>query len=82
MRLLEENPTGVGYLLKDRIAHASTLIDALVRVSSGECLVDPSIVARLLARARHHDPLDDLTAAGTGGAGSDGGRTVERRHRP
>jgi DNA-binding NarL/FixJ family response regulator len=61
MRLLEQSPTGVGYLLKDRIAQATTLSDALVRVCSGECLVDPSIVARLLARARHRNPLDDLT---------------------
>jgi len=61
MRLLDENPAAVGYLLKDRISHASTLTDALSRVVAGECLVDPAIVGRLLARARRRGPLDELT---------------------
>ena len=62
IRLAEENPTSVGYLLKDRIARAATLTDALHRVVAGECVVDPAIVSRLLSRARRHNPLDDLTA--------------------
>jgi DNA-binding NarL/FixJ family response regulator len=62
VRLAEQNPTAVGYLLKDRIAHAATLADALRRVVAGECVVDPAIVSRLLARARLRSPLDDLTA--------------------
>jgi DNA-binding NarL/FixJ family response regulator len=62
MRLVEENPAAAGYLLKDRIAHASTLADALARVVAGECVVDPTIVTRLLARARRRSPLDALTA--------------------
>jgi DNA-binding NarL/FixJ family response regulator len=61
LRLAEDNPAGVGYLLKDRIAHAATLADALHRLVAGECVVDPTIVSRLLARARVHNPLDDLT---------------------
>jgi len=62
MRLLEENPAAVGYLLKDRISHPASLTDALRRVVAGECLVDPAIVGRLLARARRRSPLDELTA--------------------
>jgi DNA-binding NarL/FixJ family response regulator len=61
LRLAEDNPAGVGYLLKDRIAHAATLADALHRLVAGECVVDPTIVSRLLARARVRNPLDDLT---------------------
>ena len=61
LRLAEDNPAGVGYLLKDRIAHAATLADALHRLLAGECVVDPAIVSRLLARARVRNPLDDLT---------------------
>jgi len=61
MRLVEESPGRVGYLLKDRIAHSGTLADALARVVAGECLVDPAIVGRLLARARAGSPLDALT---------------------
>jgi DNA-binding NarL/FixJ family response regulator len=61
MRLLEEDPAGMGYLLKDRIVHPVTLTDALRRVVAGECVVDQAIVGRLLARARQHSPLDALT---------------------
>ena len=35
IRLLEESPAGLGYLLKDRVAHAASLADALVRVTAG-----------------------------------------------
>jgi len=61
MRLLEDDPARTGYLLKDRIVHAATLTDALRRVVAGECVVDQAIVARLLARARRHSPLDALS---------------------
>ena len=61
LRLIEQNPRSVGYLLKDRVADASTIADAVRRVAAGECLVDPAIVVRLLARARRHSPLDELT---------------------
>ena len=61
LRLVEQNPAGVGYLLKDRIAHGATLRDALQRVVAGECLVDPTIVRRLLDRSRRHSALDELT---------------------
>jgi DNA-binding NarL/FixJ family response regulator len=62
MRLLEDSPAGLGYLLKDRIAHAASLADALMRVTDGETVVDPVIISRLLSRARHKNPLDALTA--------------------
>jgi DNA-binding NarL/FixJ family response regulator len=61
LRLLQESPASVGYLLKDRVAHASTLVDALVRVVGGETVVDPAIITRLLTRAQQHSPIDDLT---------------------
>jgi DNA-binding NarL/FixJ family response regulator len=61
MRLLEESPSGVGYLLKDRIAEVATLVDTLRRVVAGECVVDASVVTRLLSRARRRGPLDSLT---------------------
>jgi len=61
MRLLEENPSSVGYLLKDRVSDVSTLTDALRRLVAGECVVDAAIVSRLLRRARPRNPLDELT---------------------
>jgi DNA-binding NarL/FixJ family response regulator len=51
-RLLHNQPGGVGYLLKERVSDLATLVDALQRVSNGECVVDPAIVARLLERER------------------------------
>ena len=61
LQLLEQNPEGVGYLLKERVVDAAVLVDALRRVCEGETVVDPTIVARLMGRKRRHDPLADLT---------------------
>lgn len=61
MRLLEEHPEGVGYLLKDRVFDVAVLVDALRRVSELETVVDPTIVTRLLGRRRRHDPVQTLT---------------------
>jgi DNA-binding NarL/FixJ family response regulator len=59
--LIADYPAGVGYLLKERVFDAIILVDALRRVHDGECVVDPTIVARLVGRRRRHDPLADLT---------------------
>jgi DNA-binding NarL/FixJ family response regulator len=61
LRLLEEHPERVGYLLKERIFDGAVLIDALRRISEGESVVDPTIVSRLLGRQRRVDPLAELT---------------------
>ena len=61
-RLLEDQPEGVGYLLKERVFDAANLVDALRRLVDGETVVDPTIVSRLLGRRRRLDPLAELTA--------------------
>jgi DNA-binding NarL/FixJ family response regulator len=61
MRLLEQHPGGVGYLLKERVSDLAVLTDALARLRDGECVVDPTIVARLVKRARPASPVDELT---------------------
>ena len=61
LRLLEEHPEKIGYLLKERVFDAAVLVDALRRVDEGETVVDPTIVSRLLGRARRNDPLAELT---------------------
>jgi DNA-binding NarL/FixJ family response regulator len=61
MRLLEEHPERVGYLLKQRVFDAAVLVDALRRIAEGETVVDPTIVARLFSRNRREDPLAELT---------------------
>jgi DNA-binding NarL/FixJ family response regulator len=61
MRLIEHHPRGVGYLLKERVSDIALLADAIRRVADGECVVDPTIVSRLLHRPRRTSPLDDLS---------------------
>jgi DNA-binding NarL/FixJ family response regulator len=61
LRLLEEHPERVGYLLKERIFDVAILIDALRRITDGETVVDPTIVSRLVGRQRRADPLAQLT---------------------
>jgi serine/threonine-protein kinase len=60
MRLLEDHPRGAGYLLKDRVSDVAVLADALRRIGEGECVIDPTIVSRLVAR-RRAGPLQELT---------------------
>src|SRR5512132_373794 len=59
--LLRENPSGIGYLLKDRVTRVADLADAVRRVAAGGSVIDPEVVARLLGRPRRHSPLDELT---------------------
>lgn len=61
LRLLEEHPERVGYLLKERIFDAAVLVDALRRITEDETVIDPTIVSRLLGRRRRADPLGELT---------------------
>jgi DNA-binding NarL/FixJ family response regulator len=58
--LLSVQTSGVGYLLKDRVAHVSDFLDALRRVAAGGTALDPEVVAQLLVR-RRSDPIDRLT---------------------
>ena len=61
MRLLEEHPERVGYLLKQRVFDVAVLVDALRRVTEGETVIDPTIVSRLVGRQRRKNPLTELT---------------------
>ena len=61
MRLLEDQPGRVGYLLKERVFDIATVIDALRRIMDGETVIDPTIISRLVRRHRRNDPLTRLT---------------------
>jgi DNA-binding NarL/FixJ family response regulator len=61
MRLLEDQPERVGYLLKDRVQDIAVVVDALRRIADGETVIDPTIVSRLLGRRRREDPVERLT---------------------
>lgn len=52
--------SGVGYLLKDRIADIEEFIMALRRVAAGGTVIDPHVISQLLHRRR--DPLSALSA--------------------
>ncbi|KOX05335.1 LuxR family transcriptional regulator [Streptomyces sp. NRRL B-3648] len=58
--LLSAHTSGIGYLLKQRVADVEEFIDALRRVAAGGTVLDPQVVSQLLVR-RHSDPLDRLT---------------------
>jgi serine/threonine-protein kinase len=61
MSLVEELPQRSGYLLKDRVSEIGSLTDALRRIADGECVIDPTIVSRLVSHRRNAGPLAELT---------------------
>jgi DNA-binding NarL/FixJ family response regulator len=60
--LLAAGVGGIGYLLKDRVSHVGQFIDAVRRVADGGAVMDPEVIALLLARRPDTGPLDVLTA--------------------
>ncbi len=62
LRLLDTYPERVGYLLKERVFTSTALLDAMRRVSEGECVIDPTIVSSLLGRQRVNNPVASLSA--------------------
>jgi DNA-binding NarL/FixJ family response regulator len=59
--LLRDGATGLGYLLKERVADENELIDALARVAAGGSVIDPAVVEAMLAAAMANDPLVALS---------------------
>jgi DNA-binding NarL/FixJ family response regulator len=60
-RLLADRPTGVGYLLKDRVADVGDFVDALTRVASGGTALDPEVVGHLMRAGQDVAGLGSLT---------------------
>jgi DNA-binding NarL/FixJ family response regulator len=61
LELVAESASGLGYLLKDRVADVDGFVDAVRRVATGGSALDPEVVSRLLGRTRRDDPLGELT---------------------
>jgi DNA-binding NarL/FixJ family response regulator len=61
MRLLVEEPAGLGYLLKDRVIDLDDFMSTLRRVVAGGSALDPQVVAELLGGMRDDGPLSELT---------------------
>jgi DNA-binding NarL/FixJ family response regulator len=61
MKLFQGEARGVGYLLKDHVTDVATLRSALERVGSGEVVIDPEVVSRLVAARDRRDELTVLS---------------------
>ncbi len=58
--LLASGEGAVGYLLKDRVADVAEFVDGLRRVAAGGTVLDPEVVAAVMAR-QTQTPVDRLT---------------------
>ncbi len=58
--LLASGQGSVGYLLKDRVGDVTEFVDSLRRVIAGGTVLDPEVVAAIMARQRA-EPVDRLT---------------------
>lgn len=61
IELLSRSSSGIGYLLKERVARPSAFVAAIRRVARGGTAIDPEVVRAILATKRSPDPLDLLT---------------------
>jgi serine/threonine-protein kinase PknK len=52
---------GIGYLLKSRVTDVEEFIETLQRIAKGGSVVDPAVVAELVAARRRDDPLAVLS---------------------
>ena len=55
VELLSEKRQGIGYLLKQRIADVETFCADLRRIHAGGAVIDPEVVAIMMARASRDD---------------------------
>jgi DNA-binding NarL/FixJ family response regulator len=60
--LLGSGDGSIGYLLKDRVSDVAQFVDAVRRVADGGTVLDPEVVASLLARRDQDEPMGRLTA--------------------
>ncbi len=59
--LLAGDASGIGYLLKDRVADVSDFVEAIVRIASGGTALDPEVVTQLMGASRRTDTLAVLS---------------------
>lgn len=61
MRLIEQTPSRIGYLLKERVGRVQELTDAIHRIAAGECVIDRAVLRALVKRERRIEPRADLS---------------------
>ncbi|SDP39341.1 DNA-binding response regulator, NarL/FixJ family, contains REC and HTH domains [Actinacidiphila guanduensis] len=59
--LVGDDPSGIGYLLKEKVASPRILTEAVERVVAGGSALDPDVISLLVGRKRKDDPLGALT---------------------
>ncbi|MFF4102834.1 response regulator [Streptomyces sp. NPDC001903] len=59
--LLAGGRGAIGYLLKDRVTHTAQFVDAVRTVAAGGTVMDPQVIARLLARGDARGTTSELT---------------------
>jgi DNA-binding NarL/FixJ family response regulator len=60
--LFQDDPDGLGYLLKDRVLDIDAFLQAVRRVAGGGSAVDPEVVRILVGGGRHQNgPLGSLS---------------------
>jgi DNA-binding NarL/FixJ family response regulator len=59
--LVGGDASGVGYLLKDRVADVESFTQDVRRVAAGGSALDPEVVSRMIGRKRRDSKLDSLT---------------------
>ncbi len=62
IKLLQNTPQQVGYLLKDRVCDIAEFADTVRRITRGGSAIDPEVVAHLLRRRGEDSALGDLTS--------------------
>ncbi len=60
--LLTVGSSGVGYLVKDRVANVAEFTDALSRVAAGGTALDPEVVTQLAGGGRRIEDMESLTS--------------------
>src|SRR5690606_34477936 len=59
--LIANNSSGLGYLLKDRVADVEEFLAAVAEVGGGGTVLDPEVVAQIVIRSRRVDDLGALS---------------------
>ncbi|EXG81204.1 response regulator transcription factor [Cryptosporangium arvum] len=59
--LLSDGAGAVGYLLKDRVGDVTRFVESVRAVAAGGTVMDPQVIAKLLARPTHAGALGRLT---------------------
>jgi DNA-binding NarL/FixJ family response regulator len=61
LAVLDDQPSGFGYLVKARIRDVEDFTESVRRVARGGSAIDPVVVARLAGARLTRDPIDELT---------------------